>query len=156
MGAVVNGVELVGEVVAAAVVAAAASSRRAFGQSRRQWLALPHFVHFPSAAHCANWACCASALCFAARSIGAEPRCGVAPVESAGLVEWGIRFLCWVLELPLAGRPPGGFHSAARRRIWLSRSLILVTYSVNDSFGGGRVLARAPFNSLVGQRLVER
>ena len=135
--------------MAAAVVAAAASGRRAFGQSRRQWLALPHFVHFPSAAHCANWACCASALCFAARSIGAEPRCGVAPVELAGLVEWGIRFLYWVLTLALllVGRPPGGLHSAARRRVWSSRSFILATYSVNDSFGGGRVLGRESFNS---------
>ena len=69
MGAVVYGVELVGGVVAAAVVAAAASGRRAFGQSRRQWLALPHFAHFPSAAHCADRARRAPAPRPAARSM---------------------------------------------------------------------------------------
>ena len=123
-------------------VAAAVSVGRlaALGQLRRQCWSLPHLVHLPSATHLLISACRASTRCLAARSIGAEPRWGVAPVESAGLFEWGIRlrgplFADWPPDWPL---PPGGLHLAAKRRIWSSSLFTLATYSASVSSAGGR------------------
>lgn len=83
-------------------------------------------MHSPLATHLAYRVYCASALCLAAGSIGPEPRCEVAPVESAGLFEWGMDVLLAVRPLdeflgPFAlvgpeGRPPGGLHFAANLR----------------------------------------
>ena len=72
----------------AAMSVAALASGRCLGQSLRQWVPLPHFMHLPSAAHFVYCALCASIRCWAERSIGADPECGVAPVESTGLFEW--------------------------------------------------------------------
>ena len=72
----------------AAMSVAAPASGRCLGQSLCQWVPLPHFVHWPSAAHFVYRAWCASIRRWAERFIGADPVCGVAPVESTGLFEW--------------------------------------------------------------------
>ena len=83
------------------------------------------------------------------RSIGADPVCEVAPVESAGLFDW--LWLFGRVGLPVAG---GGLavpsNCTAKRRSWSSRSLSLAAYWSKVSPGGGIVRDRAPLSSWDG------